>query len=114
MSREIKSDLDNLVNFIGAYNLAHLNSDEDFICSIKKQHKKYFAYLVYIAEIQGYVDDNLFQTVFTSNQLLYIKESCSDIGSSFFSRSHDNSSRKFATSLILILLFFFIFLDPFY
>lgn len=35
MSREIKSDLDNLVNFIGAYNLAHLNSDEDFICSIK-------------------------------------------------------------------------------
>ena len=88
MSREIKSDLDNLVNFIGAYNLAHLNCDEDFICSIKKQHKKYFAYLVYIAEIQGYVDDNLFQTVFTSNQLLYIKESCSDIGSSFFSTFH--------------------------
>lgn len=90
MSREIKSDLDHLVKFIEDYNLKHLIVDRDFTLAIKQQHKKYYAYLVYIAEMQEYTKDVNFPIVFRKDQFLYIKESCSDIGTSFFSTFHGN------------------------
>lgn len=90
MSRDVKSDLDHLIEFIGNYNLKHLNSDSNFTLAIKQQHKKYFAYLIYLAEIQGYVKEADFPIVFGEEQFLYIKESCSDIGTSFFSTFHGN------------------------
>ena len=64
MSREIKSDLDNLLKFIEAYNLKHLIVNGDFNLAIKQQHKKYYAYLVYIAEIQNYINDVNYTIVF--------------------------------------------------
>lgn len=90
MSREIKSDLDNLLKFIKTYDLKHLIVNDDFNLAIKQQHKKYYAYLVYIAEIQNYINDMNYPIVFGENQYLYIKESCSDIGTSFFSTFHGN------------------------
>ncbi|PJI18742.1 hypothetical protein CTM53_08880 [Prevotella intermedia] len=88
MSRDIKSDFENLLNFIKAYNLENLTIDKNFINAVTQQHKKYYAYLVYIAEIQDYVEKSEFSNIFKKEQFLYIKESCSDIGSSFFSTFH--------------------------
>lgn len=90
MSREIKDDLEKLREFIKNYNLKHLLPNSDFILSVTQQHKKYFAYLVYIAEIQQYVDDLNFLPTFNKKQFLYIRESCSDIGTAFFSTFHGN------------------------
>ena len=88
MPREIKSDLEHLFDFIDNYSLKHLITDVDFNQSIKQQHKRYFAYLTYIAEIQNYLDDSNYPIVFRNNQYSYIKESCSDMGISFFSTFH--------------------------
>ncbi|KAA6306441.1 hypothetical protein EZS27_041903 [termite gut metagenome] len=57
MSREINSDFASLKQFIGEYSLNHLINEPDFTLAIKKQHKKYFSYLVCIAELQSYVDE---------------------------------------------------------
>ena len=60
MSRDIKSDFENLLNFIKAYNLENLTIDN----AVTQQHKKYYAYLVYIAEIQDYVEKSEFSNIF--------------------------------------------------
>lgn len=90
MSRESKSDLKYLLDFIDNYSLKHIIADVDFNQSTKQQHKRYFAYLTYIAEIQNYIDDLNYPVVFKEKQLSYIKESCSDMGTSFFSTFHGN------------------------
>ena len=88
MSREIKTDFEGLLSFIESYNLRNLVSDIEFKNSVSQQHKKYYAYLVYLAEIQDYAVKRNFSNIFRMEQLSYIKESCSDIGTCFFSTFH--------------------------
>lgn len=88
MPREINVDLDQLLKFIENYGLSHLIKDPQFVLSVKQQHKKYFSYLVFIAEIQQYIDTPDYPVIFKGNQYPYIKESCSDIGIAFFSTFH--------------------------
>lgn len=90
MPRDTRVDLQQLLTFIGSYNLSHLIEDKDFILSIKQQHKKYYSYLIYIAEIQQYIDDSNSGVIFRNDQYPFLKESCSDIGIAFFSSFHGN------------------------
>ena len=67
MSREIQIDFDALKAFLNGYNLSHLLNDASFNSFISQQHKKYFAYLTFIAEIQNFIDNPDY-----SNIILYI------------------------------------------
>ena len=90
MPRDTRVDLQQLLTFIDSYNLSHLIKDNDFILSIKQQHKKYYSYLTYIAEIQQYINDSNSGVIFRNDQYPFLKESCSDIGIAFFSSFHGN------------------------
>lgn len=88
MSREILNDFLTLRAFLNGYNLSHLLTDESFKAFVSQQHKKYFSYLTFIAEIQNYVDDVNYVNTISSIQFPFLKESCSDSGISFFSTFH--------------------------
>lgn len=88
MSREIQNDFRTLKAFLDGYELSHLLNDESFIAFISKQHKKYFSYLTFIAEIQNYTDIPDFRNPILATQIPFLKESCSDTGISFFSTFH--------------------------
>ncbi len=88
MAREIKNDYDRILSFIKEYELKQLLSNADYKSSISKFHKKYFSYLTLIAELNSLVKSKLYITNITESQNIYFKESCSDIGTSFFLLFH--------------------------
>lgn len=88
MSRDIQYDLSILTKFIDDYKLSHLLTNDSFKTFVSQQHKKYFSYLTFIAELQNFVNDNLFSNILLENQFSFIKESCSDVGIAFFSTFH--------------------------
>jgi len=88
MSREIQIDFDALKAFLNGYNLSHLLNDASFNSFISQQHKKYFAYLTFIAEIQNFIDNPDYSNIILTTQIPFLKESCSDTGISFFSTFH--------------------------
>lgn len=86
MSREIKADFINLKEFIGSYSIENI-LEADFTQIMSQFHKKYYAYLTLVSEIQANKDNELL-TSMTEEQVLFISESCSDIGTSFFNLFH--------------------------
>jgi len=86
MSREVKADFDILKDFIKSYSLANILQDE-FISHLSQFHKKYYAYLTLVGEIQINSTNKHLQNL-TIEQLSFIAESCSDIGTSFFILFH--------------------------
>lgn len=88
MSREIQNDFSILEDFLSHYNLFHLLEDKKFNVFVSKQHKKYYSYLTFIAEIQKYVDSVDYRNKLSPIQFSFLKESCSDVGISFFSAIH--------------------------
>ncbi|WP_347159414.1 hypothetical protein [Pontibacter chitinilyticus] len=83
MSREINEDFSSLVAFLKGYNLTSLAINEDFLKIISQLHKKYFAYLTFIAELT-YLQKKGQATALSVKQIEFITESCSDVGSSIF------------------------------
>lgn len=88
MSREVQIDFDVLKSFINGYDISQLLSNNEFLAFISQQHKKYFSYLTFIAEIENFVDNPVFTIPVLSTQLPFIKESCSDTGTALFSTFH--------------------------
>lgn len=88
MSREITQDFSNLVEFIKGYNLQELSGNADFLRILSQQHKKLFSYLTCIAELIPLAKDNTLAPAVSDNQLDFITESCSDIGSALFVMAH--------------------------
>lgn len=88
MSREITQDFSNLVEFIKGYNLQALSGNTDFLRILSQQHKKFFSYLTCIAELIPLAKDNTLSPTISDNQLDFITESCSDIGSALFVMTH--------------------------
>jgi hypothetical protein len=86
MSREIKNDFLILKQFIEVYSLRNI-LDDDFVISLSRFHKKYYAYLTVIGELQNSSENDELQNL-SKEQLLFISESCSDIGTSFFNLFH--------------------------
>jgi len=88
MPREIKQDLWELRSFLNNYSLSDLLKNDSFNSFISQQHKKYFSYLTFIAELQNIVDNDSFDNILLKSQFFFIKESCSDVGIAFFSTFH--------------------------
>ncbi|PKD40451.1 hypothetical protein CWO84_09930 [Methylomonas sp. Kb3] len=90
MSRALKDDYSNLVEFINSYTLKDAYSDGDFDSAIKPMHKGYYAALVIMAELehQGAQPVTPFskaqKEVQTKIFWSYLTESFSELGSSFF------------------------------
>lgn len=88
MSREISEDFSELVNFLNGYDLNGLTENADFVTILSQQHKKYFAYLTFIAELTEMSGGKATEPKISKKQLSFLTESCSDIGSSIFVMSH--------------------------
>lgn len=88
MSREITQDFSNLVKFIKGYNLHELSSNSEFLKVLSQQHKKFFSYLTCIAELIPLAKGKTLLPLVSDNQLDFITESCSDIGSALFVMTH--------------------------
>ncbi|WP_277015643.1 hypothetical protein [Flavobacterium lindanitolerans] len=87
MSREISDDYKTFTSFLERYDLNKHLENTDFIKSISSQHKKYFAYLTCIAELI-HLKEIVITPKLLDEQILFLKESCSDIGNAFFSMLH--------------------------
>lgn len=86
MSREVKADYDILIDFIKNYSIEDIVCN-DFEKSLSAFHKKYYAYLTLIGEIQNNILEEFLNNL-TTEQFNYLTESCSDIGTSFFNLFH--------------------------
>lgn len=90
MSRALKKDYSELLEFIDNYTLKESYSNRDLERSIKPMHKGYYSALVLIAEInhQGVRPDIVSSKTRKDEQenifWLYLNESLSELGSSFF------------------------------
>lgn len=98
MAREIKSDFITLENFITDYKLSHLLNNAEFRVFISQQHKKYYSYLTFIAELQNFAGKRKYSQNISQKQFGFIKESCSDIGIAYFTTFHGGYK---ATKLLL-------------
>lgn len=88
MSREISEDFSNLTSFIDKYDLKTLLNNREFLQILSQQHKKFFAYLTCVAEIDALAKDAAILPNISEKQLFFIIESCSDIGSALFVMTH--------------------------
>lgn len=88
MSREITADFDSLLDFLKKYSITKHTEDHNFIKIISTEHKKYFAYLTCIAELIHLSKTQSLTPELSDDQILFLKESCSDIGNAYFVMIH--------------------------
>jgi hypothetical protein len=88
MSREIAQDFQSFLSFFGNYKLPNLTANKDFVEVLSKQHKKYFSYLNCVGELTFLSQEGALTPPIHSSQILFITESCSDIGSALFVMTH--------------------------
>jgi hypothetical protein len=81
MTREIVKDFENLLKFIEQYNLKNITSNAELLNILKPMHKKLFAMMTFVAEID---QKNLELNILSESGLNFLKESASDIGQSLF------------------------------
>lgn len=88
MSREIKDDFKNLLLFFNKYSLEDVLKDKEFEEILSSIHKKYLSYLTIVGELQTLRNSTSINPNISEEQIQFIKESCSDIGNSFFCLIH--------------------------
>lgn len=76
MSRRLKTDFEELIEFISKYSLKRNIENEKLKIILKSIHKKYYSLCVFVSEI-----DLRFETEIKVDVLNRIKETCSDISS---------------------------------
>ena len=81
MSREISADFKILTSFIDKFELSIILKEQDLLDNMKPMHKKLFALMTFISEIDQKNDEH---KIFSQKGLDYLKESISDMGQSFF------------------------------
>lgn len=79
MSRAIKTDFEKLLDFIEQYSIASLKEDEQFLVHLSQMHKKYYALMALVFELESMMPD-----VFNTKQSNFLLESVSDIGNVVF------------------------------
>lgn len=84
MSRRIKEDWDNLLAYLNDYSLSDLAQDAVFKEAISACHKKYYSYLVFVLQAKNLIDNKAYIVNMSSKQYDYLRESCSDMGQTFF------------------------------
>jgi len=79
MSRDIKTDFEKLLDFIEQYSIASLPEDKEFVDYLSQMHKKYYAFIALVFELE-----NTMPKVLNSKQSNFLLESVSDVGNSVF------------------------------
>ena len=90
MSREVAFDFEKFRAFFQSYSLSGFDRNTQLLDNLSQLHKKYFAFLTFIAELQ-YQKENPSRGIspfLTDNQLTYLTEACSDIGNAIFISVH--------------------------
>lgn len=89
MSREVPEDFSRLKDFFTGYTTAANMSNADFVKFLSTYHKKYLAYLTYIAELSVY-PVNALLTRLSQKQFEFFAESWSDCGLALFDAVNGN------------------------
>lgn len=89
MSRIVTSDFTKLKGFFSKYSTATNLGNKDFIIFLSTYHKKYLAYLTYIAEISSHNTKKTLSGMLDS-QFDFFLESCSDCGLALFDSVNGN------------------------
>lgn len=89
MSRIVTDDFKELKDFFLKYSTASNIGNTDFVEFLSGYHKKYLAYLTYIAEISSY-KTNKSLTGMLDSQFDFFSESCSDCGLALFDSANGN------------------------
>lgn len=75
MSRIVKKDFEELVNYIENFNLKSLLNESGYSAHISSYHKKYFSFFVLTTELENSIPEK---------EYLYLKEANSDLVTSLF------------------------------
>lgn len=89
MSRRVKCDLKKLVEFFDSYSIKPNINNTDFQQFLSTYHKRYFAYLTFVAELSQYRSKVLLSGL-SDYQYKYYSESCSDCGLALFDSVNGN------------------------
>lgn len=89
MSRIAAADFAELKVFFSKYSTSANLSNDDFVKFLSTYHKKYLAYLTYIAEISSYKIRKTLAGILDS-QFDFFSESCSDCGLALFDSVNGN------------------------
>jgi hypothetical protein len=81
MTREIAQDFVNLATFIDQFNLVNIAKNAELIDIMKPMHKKLFALMTFVAEVE---QKNEELNVLSHDGLNFLKESVSDMGQALF------------------------------
>lgn len=79
MSRDVKKDFDELVNFFSEYSLKNTLKDRELLAKISLIHKRYYSFMCLV-----YCLHHLQSESMDENSMLRLKESSSDLGTSMF------------------------------
>jgi len=80
MSRDIETDFEKLLDFIEQYSIASLPEDKEFVDCLSQMHKKYYAFIALIFELENIKNPKTLK----GKQRDFLLESVSDIGNSIF------------------------------
>lgn len=89
MSRRIKNDFEKLIRFFGSYSIDPNIKNTEFQTFLSTYHKRYFAYLTFIAELSQYQSKALLSGL-NDSQYRFYAESCSDCGLALFDSVNGN------------------------
>lgn len=89
MSRVVTNDFVKLKEFFSKYSTATNLNNKDFVKFLSIYHKKYLAYLTYIAELSSYKTKKALSGMLDS-QFDFFSESCSDCGLALFDSANGN------------------------
>ncbi len=91
MTRECKADFSNLTTYIVNYRIASNLDQDDFVASLKRMHKGYFAAITWNAEIAHKTDAFMSLPPACSDHVTQrLSECVSDFGSSLFNWANGN------------------------
>lgn len=89
MSRTVTDDFEKLKAFFSGYTTANNIGNSQFISFLSAFHKKYLAFLTYLAELSKYKTKKDLACI-TDKQFLFYSESCSDCGLALFDAVNGN------------------------
>lgn len=88
MARNVTKDFCKLIAYIEQYSVSELTRGKTYTDFLSQIHKKYYAYLTLLSEINTFVDNKRYDNVVLNAQFVFLQESSSDLCSSMFSFIH--------------------------
>lgn len=89
MSRRVKDDFENLLGFFDSYSLKTNIKNTEFLSFLSSYHKRYYAFLTFVAELSQYKTKPLLSEL-NDSQYRFYSESCSDCGIALFDSVNGN------------------------